>query len=241
MSSELRAKNDDAGLLLTEQIPILYKYTSPEWADKMVSTGSVRVGTLHEFRKVEAVGSERVDPNEAMRIHQTDGRAAKYSHENIPNYFKEIFPQLKGDLPPGFGIILEQGARIIHHENHVDMYVYCLSSKLDDSLRQKFGGACVRINEPLVFLKEIEKQIPFFDPNGVREAYEFKLAPCEYLERAETFPRITEYDPVFRKPPQYSEECEVRGVWRSLRANETELTALKLVVPEVPEYCDRIL
>lgn len=221
---------------------VLYKYTSPEWATKMVATGAVRVGTLSYFRRIEAAGPERSDPQEGIRVTQTDGRAVTYTPETMPSYLKPVLGIQEGEkIHPDFRLQFAEGAVIINQEIHVDMYVYCASDRWDPALMSKFGGACVRINDPANFFDEIVSHLAFYDANGIRESVQFRVGPVEYRDRLETYPQVTQYDPVFRKPLSYASEHEVRAAWGVVTTGpRTTLTPVNLLIPNLTEYCKRI-
>ena len=208
-----------------------FKYLEPRWAAKMVERGVIRIGTLLDFRRIEALGAERGDEHEGMRITQTDGKAGSFSGSDIPDFLRDSLR-----IPEGVTLEFAEGAVLRQHASVPDMYVYCVCSVYSDELRGTFGGACVAITDSDEFFSAVSRRLNEPDAYGVRRGTDFTLAPCEYESRTETWPLRTLYNPVFRKPPEYAHQLEVRAVWR---APAKELSPLDLAVPEIVNYCHR--
>jgi hypothetical protein len=210
----------------------LFKYLEPVWADRMVSDGSVRVGTLYDFRRIESLGSERGDGDEGVRISLTDGKAGIVEGKDLPWFVRESL-----QIPPGVKVQFEEGAVLKVHQNAPDMYVYCTCERFDESLLERFGGACVQITDSTQFFRAITVALDGWTPDGIRRISGFRLSPCQYVQRAQTWPDVTPYDPVFRKPPEYAQQAEVRTAWSTPM---TTISPTNLVVPEIRKWCVRI-
>jgi hypothetical protein len=210
---------------------VLYKYTTPNWADSMLSLGTVRIGTLFDFRRIEAHGRERGDLQEGMRLIQTDGKSATHDASTAPAFLRDSF-----NIPPNVKLVFEAGAIIRQEASVPDMYVYCVCDRFDSNLLREFGGDCVRIEDAAGFFDTITKALPFYDQNGVREDVSYRLVPCRYRDRLETWPVVTNYDPVYVKPLRYAYQHEVRAAWSATAASISPLT---LTVPDIAKFCAR--
>jgi len=210
----------------------LYKYLQPIWAERMVRDGAVRVGTLYDFRRIEALDPERGDQNEGVRISFTDGAPGILEGKDLPWFVRESL-----QIPPNVKVQFEAGAVLNVHQNAPDAYVYCACSKFDESLMQRFGGACVKITDSTPFFDAITQVLDGWTPEGIRRITGFRLGPCEYADRQQTWPNVTQYDPVFRKPLAYSHQSEVRAVWTT---PATAISPRNLVVTTISPWCERI-
>jgi len=209
----------------------LFKYLHPMWADRMVREGAIRVGTLYDFRRTEALDSERGDANEGIRISLTDGAPGIVEGKDLPWFVRQSL-----NVPPNVKILFAEGAVLKVHQNVPDAYVYCTCSKFDKSLMQLFGGACVRIVDSTPFFAAITQALDGWDANGIRNISGFQLSPCEYVDREQTWPNVSEYHPAFRKPPKYSHQSEVRAIWTT---TATSISPKNLVVPVIRSWCER--
>ena len=128
----------------------LFKYLEPTWADRMVYDGSVRVGTLYDFRRIESLGAERGDGAEGVRISLTDGRAGTIEGKDLPWFVRESL-----QIPPGVKFQFAEGAVLKVHQNAADAYVFCTCKNFDKTLMQRFGGACVEITDTEQYFRAI--------------------------------------------------------------------------------------
>src|SRR6267378_1684411 len=104
----------------------LYKYLPPVWAERMLRDGSVRVGTLYDFRRIEVLDSERGDQDEGARISLTDGAPGIVEGKDLPWFVLESLA-----VPPNVKIMFAEGAVLKVQQNSPDAYVYCTCSKYD--------------------------------------------------------------------------------------------------------------
>ena len=194
--------------------------------------GSVRIGTLYDFRRIESHGKERGDEEEGVRVSITDGKAGFIGGERLPWFVRE-------SLPPVDGITFRfaEGAFLEVHQTAPDAYVYCTCSKFDASIMERFGGACIEIVDPGQFFAAITRALDGWTSGGVRRVSSLRVATCQYVAREQTWPNVLRYEPVFRKPPEYAYQCEVRAVWDT---SLTRLVPLNLTVPDIRKWCRRI-
>jgi len=198
----------------------------------MVHEGAVRVGTLYDFRRIEALDSERGDRDEGVRVSLTDGAPGIMEGKDLPWFVRETLP-----ISPHVKYQFEAGAVLNVHQSSPDAYVYCTCSTFERTLMARFGGACVRITDTTRFFHAITRVLDGWSPDGIRCISGFRLAPCVYAEREQTWPHVTQYDPVFRKPLKYSHQSEVRAVWTTPAAS---IGPRNLVVTEIQPWCERV-
>ena len=210
----------------------LYKYLPPTWAEQMVREGAIRIGTLYDFRRIEAFGAERGDKDEGVRISLTDGAPGVFEGKDLPWFVQQTLR-----VPPNVKVQFAEGAVLNVHQNVADAYVYCTCSKFDRSLMKLFGGACVTVTDTAQFFRAVTRALDGWSTHGIRKISSFRLSPCEYADREQTWPNVTEYDPILRKSPEYSHQCEVRAVWTTAA---TSIVPLNLTVPEIRSWCERV-
>ena len=123
---------------------------------------------------------------------------------------RAVMKQLGVSVPPGSRVFLEGNSST---EFHPDQYMLCLSRSLNRRLMEKFSPGAkkvVRIVRPTALIDAIGKAIHEKD-----SLFHYECAPVLY-ERpdaggSELTPR---YAPWMMKPRRYSEEQEIRVVWR---------------------------
>ena len=101
-----------------------------------------------------------------------------------------------------------------------------------------FGGACVKITDSSQFFQAVTQALDGWTSDGIRLISSFRLSPCQYVSREQTWPNVVPYDPVYRKPPQYAHQSEVRAVWTT---PATSISPRNLIVPGICQWCERIV
>lgn len=200
----------------------------------MVGKGAIRIGTLHDFQRLEH-GVERGDAHEGEKVTRTDGQEAVMRGDKLPGFMRRALPRIPN--PERVTFHFSQGYVFELQSKTPDLYVYCTCSRFEPDLLKLFGGACVSINEPNSFFAAVTGALSGWDECGVSRVTTFQLAACEYRDRAETWPHISGYNPVFRKPPYYEHQSEVRAVWWTPRR---DIRPVNLTVPEIRQYCQRL-
>jgi hypothetical protein len=170
----------------------LYKYLEPVWAERMVRDGSVRVGTLHDFRRIEGLDSERGDLHEGVRISLTDGSPGIVDGKDLPWFLRESFR-----IPPNVKFQFEKGAVLKVHQNSPDVYVYCTCSKYDEALMELFGGACVKISDSTQFFRAITRALDRCNPDGILHISGFALGRASTLTASKPGPTSLSTIPYF--------------------------------------------
>ena len=137
-----------SGIWELRAIEFLFKYLKPKWADTMVRDGSVRIGTLDDYRKLDE-DAERGDSGEGTRTLHSDEQPRVY------NKTEELPPILRG-IECGHRGLSTNGPNAIVIENKIqNLYVYCMTEAFDVEVMNGFGGACIRIKDPASFLESL--------------------------------------------------------------------------------------
>lgn len=138
----------------------LYKYLARHHAEDLVRGGSTRVGTLHDFRRVE-LGRGISDPDE--------GRLRVKRSLAGPHTFA---PETDSAKSMGFfGLDIHEPTQIAdinfkREIDHPDVYVWCCSTKSSSEVMASLEGAetCVEIRNPGLFFERMSEALNAIRP-----------------------------------------------------------------------------
>lgn len=193
----------------------LFKFfTQEQHALDLVRRGTVRVGTLHEFRATDGWDSVRGDAAEGeFAISLTSAQPETITSESAPWYLRPIIER--------FGMpILSHGGTVKAIPRHPDAYVYCTTAQPTASALAGYGRFVIQIFDAESFLRALTHHLTDVLAVAAREPHGF-LAPCLYLDRSrevDSQTAMVEEPPLaFIKPPAKHEEREVRAIWHPVR------------------------
>lgn len=196
------------------KIDRLYKYSSKKWCDLFLSRGSIRIGTLHDYRKKEHSPGIH-DAHEGLKTitHRIDdwdlskSDASTAYHEAASSTLGLIRKsETSGDLP--FRI---SGMSFRQEYDDPDCFVHCTSYKLSKTVMQEFQGAdsCFEIYKFEDFYKHLTDSINEIIPIKLCE-----LRVVKYASRDEIFNGSDLGIPPTRiKGVEFSKQFEVRAIW----------------------------
>ncbi len=191
---------------------VLYKYTYYRYALKMVVEGSIRVGTLKDYRDEDKYGLEIADKGEGTQTTRM-GR------------FKPIDPKRHNTIPSTIKRQIEMGHfkfdsgiknfTIYGNVNELvpNLYVYSLSTNKDviKAFEKAAYDSIIEINNPLGFIEVLTRQINWRDSSIIT----CKFNPIEYIRREQEIETQTSTHPIFVKDPIHSGQKEYRLVWEA--------------------------
>lgn len=120
----------------------LYKYMRSEFVADLFRDGIVKLGTMYEFARCELADPRR-DPGEG--VFSAVGENLDTRHDEDGEEVAKVMGT-NGTAEHFFKTWIR----------HSDRYIYCMSSKLSESLMEKFGcDVCIRIDRPLDFVDEL--------------------------------------------------------------------------------------
>jgi hypothetical protein len=208
----------------------VYKYLEPQWADAMVQRGAMRIGTLNLYRNLEASDTERGDIGEGTRTLHSDDRPRVYNSK------AELPPVLQG-LSCGPGGLATNGANAIVIENRVqDMYVYCVTAEFDPRVMRTFGGACVRIEQPVEFFAAVNLAFRSHLHNLSLHVLEGAVDHCVYASRSQNYHDNIPVHECLLKPQRYQHQRELRAIWRP---DALPIGPIAFDCPNASQYCTR--
>ena len=181
----------------------LFKYTKREFADLMMRQGKFRIGTLHDFRRVEKHGVAISDPYEGIsnvieHVEHADSRDIQ------KNPFVASFFGGSSDAQ-----IEIHDCTFIWAEDSPDYFVYCTTRTPTAEGLQEFGNnACVRIEDPLEFARLLTEKM---QQKGL--ATRGFIGACAYGDRSRPWHEAVQLPSAFVKDAEFEYQAEVRFVW----------------------------
>ncbi|WP_268809511.1 hypothetical protein [Vibrio parahaemolyticus] len=188
----------------------LYKYVKKEHLDAFFTKGSVKIGSLYEYRKVEHYGTVIGDDAEGY-YHTELSQNGTYEvdlAESSPeaDFFRQHL--LRPDQQHlKTKIIMEDGAKIISRTNSPDLYIYCVTSEFNRQVMKDFGcDSCIEIRRPELFFRALSKQI--------RHKADFEIVTgITYGDKNTHYKTPHEVHPALKKGDNYAYQKEVRAIW----------------------------
>ena len=205
----------------------LYKYAESEWSQALLERGSVRIGTLYDFRKKEhKEGIQDTEEGLKSIIHKID--SWQHGDENSPHHYAN----------ESYELIHAPGAKLkdvtlIQDTEDDDCFIYCTAHTLSKDVLQQFKGAdsCVEIYNLQAFYDQLTHRINERVPVDFRVVMNIK-----YQTREEAF-----YSPEPKLPgslikaPRFAPQCEVRAIWTPKSDHPIEATCFEDMV--LTKYC----
>ena len=209
---------------LIPEITRVYKYLSPEFAQLFVEKGSVRIGTLDEYRQREQAGDIRADAGEGTRTTTSAPFPVRYVNgSHVHQRLKEHGICVKG------GVFTNGENAYVHEQRHPNCYLYCVSEIYSDQLKERFGGACVAISEGIRFFDLLKACLASRLPLHGVTVQESVVDRCLYDERRHPYYDQPRKHTCFLKPPRFADEAEIRALWV---VNSQDIQG---IVEEIPE------
>jgi len=212
----------------------VYKYLKSKYLLEFKEKGLVRINTLHNlWSEHEKIRDEFEGRRQLEVIAKT--KPQKYTGKE----FHRLFPQIKSDKP-NLEIILDRGASIIDNKQVSNVFVFCASLKLDDSLGKNLGyDAYYKITDPDGFAYILFERI-----NEVKTIRCYKGRKVRYSDKVITITNKDEslsrdfndfWDICFTKPRKFRNEKEYRIVF--VPQFSGEIRPLTLSCPELRDCC----
>ena len=176
--------------------PQLFKYMKSCHASRFKSDGTLRIGTLSEYRNVEKHG-ERIGD----------------SHEGMVGHFETVATADVATLSPFVKRFVSGVAGRIENCTFTAMYespeffVFSTALEFSRELMKEFGyDACLRIDNPAAFFKAVTLSLQNV------ATYE-GIFPCSYTDRFIPPGNFHAAHPAVIKDRAYESQREVRTLW----------------------------
>jgi hypothetical protein len=180
---------------------VLYKFTARRYAELMVNEGVFRIGTLHDFRRIERHAELIGDAEEGIKVVEDAAEGDRVETPETQSWVsRHLFK-----LAPGAGLLLKGSPMLKVKVDEPDCLIYCFTESSNPDAWPDCD-TCVEIRDPRAFICEISRSAGLGD--------EFKMGKCVYKQRVEQTDD-PEADPaVLIKPAKYAHQQE----WRALLA-----------------------
>jgi hypothetical protein len=208
----------------------LYKYMRKQHLEAFLQRGSLKIGTLHEYRRVEDYGKVIGDDEEGIRFttFNIPGGGTVDLMGNAPEalYLRSSLPIPSGVPLPT--LTFDAGAEFLIREAVPDVFIYCTTSKFDLKVMEEFGyDACLEIVRPDAFFRAISRKIR-------HKGTFLGNAPVHYRNRVTHYTRPHSTPAYMMKGAEYTYQKEVRAVWAPAKTN---VAPIYVDVAEAVRYC----
>lgn len=196
----------------------LYRFASLEHNKTLASQGSIRIGTLKNFRSSEhqigildeQEGLKRLSHViEDMHIHDMDSPEAKENTDLKALGFFNIFK-----FAPGTKNARIQGITVSREVESQNYYILCMSERSDKATMQRFGkyDSCISIPDPHSFIQAATELL-----NTVTPVEYCGLHKVAYASKDEPWNgKDSGMDPALFKAERFALDFEWRALWAPL-------------------------
>jgi hypothetical protein len=191
-----------------------YKYLKKEFLRGMLNNGTLRIGTLYDFRTQE--GKEIRDENEGKAVETEIIAGEKKTYKTVNDLPEKLTKYITGNNI--FDVTV--GNWTMHTPREAeDVYIFCLTKDADKQKMQNFGyDACVEILDIVKF--SVVMAVELFLNGKIK--YPFTTGgDCIYNERKFSALDPAESSKIFRlKEPKYAHHNEYRIVMQPTDGSE---------------------
>lgn len=202
-----------------------------KYLDVFFESGSIRVGTLYDFRKHEAHNKAIADQDEGtlkpyMKFGSSSPSIINNKSPEMP-FLKDIF---KMDEESSIQL---QDIGIHKTEQSSDYYIFCASTVFDKKAMEEFEcDACIKINDARKFFNALTVGLAHIvskmDWQGT----------ISYRSREDSYLALQGIHPATVKGIEYAYQKEYRGIWSSKYYSFGNLTPVIIAMPELMKYCE---
>lgn len=177
--------------------------------------GVIRIGTLHDFRKLEH-GKGRTDTTEGKK-----SRIQRVSYLTVsgdsdqPKGLWRRFVRVAENVTTTF-----IACDFLERVDHTDCFILCSSMKCSKETMTQFEGtdSCIEITKPKEFYSCLTKALNMITPVTFQGAHE-----VTYGSKLEEWQASNKgNNATLLKDPEYKEQCEIRAIWKPLSKNPIE-------------------
>lgn len=214
-------------------MPSLYKYSKSRWADLLLSDGSVRIGTIFDFRRSE---HERGIADATEGVKSIYHGIEHYDSNESFGINRSAVDNLGAFVIKGGGSLSLSNLTLEREFKFPDAYVHCTAHSLSRDVLEQFEGAnsCVEIVRPSAFYKYLTEVI-----NKIVPVHYYGLHRIVYSDRREAFNGENfGRRPDLIKDPEYERQCEVRALWLP-RSKSKLIAPINIQEKALVKFCRR--
>lgn len=186
-----------------------FRYSGQKYNDTLLALGNIRIGTLHDFRRIEHK-SGISDPNEGTKsvshyvLKATDKDADRVHFEAL-DFFKVV------KFDNCYGAVAEN-IHMSQNFDQPDCFVHCVSAEYSKDVLEQFEGAdsCIEITNLNGFYRRLTEALNSHIPVQLET-----ISTVSYMLREEKWNgRDWGVHPALIKEPEFSKQVEIRAIWR---------------------------
>ncbi|MEB2409388.1 hypothetical protein QMN27_12230 [Enterobacter asburiae] len=186
--------------------------------------GTLRIGTLFDFKKNEAFNRAIGDGNEGSHFSFMDTDQTLYIDEMTES--QSTF--LKGLLPLGRGSSIT-GVQLVRELISEDFYIFCMTTEPSRKAMEEFDcDTCIEIVNPLSFFNAVTKKIKRTAGDMVWNGQ------ITYIDKKYSYLDESNLHPAQTKDIKYSYQKEYRVIWQK-RIGAPVDTILRPIFIKVPK------
>jgi hypothetical protein len=204
-----------------------FRYAKSTYNDALLREGTVRIGTLHDFRRTEhAAGiADQQEGQKTVLSPVSSGLATQGNPlaRHLENFGIQIGP----------GEVHFMNCKFARSFDHSDLFLYCMSEARNESVMAEFEGAdsCVEIVAPSKFFGVLTERLADRLPVDFQGCHRI-----QYQHRTEVWNgQDWGAHPAMIKSSNYSRQCEIRAVW-SPREPEVAIEPFIITDRRLTEY-----
>jgi hypothetical protein len=206
-----------------------YKYGEGQWIDALTEAGSVRIGTLWDFRRIEHKAGI-ADPDEGKKsvFHPMQREMLRAGSPTAAFFGFNIDPGVAATFT---------NCSFEREEGSPDLFIYCLATRFARSVRRQFpdADACAGVMSLGGFVAaltmELHKRVP------VRHLVTSRVV---YEERKQFWRGIhPSAHPALIKAPSFRPQAELRIIWAPLASNAS-IQPMNIERSDAFKHCRRI-
>lgn len=208
----------------------LYKFLSRKYFDKFFETGSLRLGTMYDFKRTEVHGLSRGDSSEGKH------RIRRIVNEPMVLTGNEQEPLISDIISTNGGTVNLSNTTFVKVQQDGDGFIFCTSYFFSEQIFKNWHSennvdACYEIVDPQGFIRAISNAIS-------NSAYFFENHNITYTdEHIDYLSNQAPIHPAFTKVANnYSWQVENRSLWKA-RQPSGILQPWNISVPEAIQFC----
>ena len=210
----------------------LYKFLERRFLNSFFETGSLRIGTIYDFKDTVSHTSARADSSEGRHdLVRSISSPLKIDKDTEEPIVSEIF-RFEGE---GYGTI--QGMSLVSSRDSGDGFIFCTSKHYSTDIFRKWhkdcvkNDACYAIVDTKGFISEVSNVINDSISQFINRDIVYTLDPIPYNSaEARLNPAIT------KNAEKYSWQHENRTIWVP-KLPPLILRPFIVNVPEACRYC----
>ena len=208
----------------------LYKYMKLEHAIDLVRKGSLRIGTLNDFKKSEKHSGSILDQEEGIKVTYSEDEIDLSHPETVPSFLRNHI-RLNG-----VKYWKISNVRFQVTDKSPDYYIYTVSEEYNPEIMRRMLNengydSCVQIDQPEIFFGIITdclyKECKIKDGGGF-------AARCVYENRSQHYSKTGRPHPTLIKDTSYSFQKEIRAIWTP---SENIIKSLFIQCYQLKKYC----